>query len=366
MVYCKRILILFFIFITLFCSISFSAQIVQPNENMNGQAVQYDNTYLTLNKMQLDVQNSAIAKLYTLYRANPSSTLNFLNQLYNELSGNYQKYIYVRANIDDSQYEISTYFYRDWVNSGVSNMNFNGTGFTNVSTKTGSLWSRFIMNDNTLALDVTSHSIKLADATLGIISPNWIQLFKDVGIINTSTSQAILDKLDELVTSSNNVSSINTTIREESEKINSTLEEQNKLQQESNDLQKEQNDFLKSEASDSDVDLSGFNTVDVDDPTSSFLTNIFNTIYNSITSWKSKDIVLPVPNTDENITIKADSTINFLNSINAKWVITIVSAVYYFIVARFIIFYIQRLIDSIKSGNILNSSKSDNITTDLL
>ena len=147
---------------------------------------------------------------------------------------------------------------------------------------------------------------------------------------------------------------------------NSLQQQQNQLQQEQNQLQQEQNDFLKQESSDSDVSVDGFNSVDSNDITSSGLSGIFTNIYNSISNWSSKDINLPIPYTNTNITIPANYTYNMLNSFGGGWIITFISSIYYFIVARFIIYSITSIINSIKSGSILETDSKNNITTDML
>lgn len=148
--------------------------------------------------------------------------------------------------------------------------------------------------------------------------------------------------------------------------LTSSIDKNNDLQQESNQLQQEQNDFLQQESSDSDVSIDGFNSVDSNDITSSGLTGVFTNIYNSINSWTSKDIKLPIPYTNTNITIPANYTYNMLNSFGGAWIITFISSIYYFIVARFIIYSITSIINSIKSGSILETDSKNNITTDML
>lgn len=148
--------------------------------------------------------------------------------------------------------------------------------------------------------------------------------------------------------------------------ISSTIEQGNQLQQESNQLQQEQNDFLKQESSDSDVSVDSFSSVDVNDITGSGLNGIFTTIYNSINNWNSKDIILPIPFTDKSLTIPSNYTSNMLNKVGGDLLINIISTVYYFIVARFIIYSITGIINSIKSGSILETNTKNNITTDML
>ena len=88
MVYCKRILILFFIFITLFCSFSFSAQVVQNTEIVNGQSVQYDNNYLTIRQMEIDTQDAFINYLFARSRENYNDVKNFAVLILNSLLSN--------------------------------------------------------------------------------------------------------------------------------------------------------------------------------------------------------------------------------------------------------------------------------------
>lgn len=145
-----------------------------------------------------------------------------------------------------------------------------------------------------------------------------------------------------------------------------SLKDANSLQQQQNQLQQEQNNFLKQDTSDSDVSIDGFSNIDSNDITSSGLTGIFNTIYNSISSWNSKDISLPIPFTNKSILIPANSVESALQRSGATWVLNLIHAVYYFIVSRFMIYSITNIVNSIKGGNILNTGGSNNITTDML
>lgn len=147
---------------------------------------------------------------------------------------------------------------------------------------------------------------------------------------------------------------------------NDLQQQQNQLQNQQNQLQQEQNNFMQQETQDSSVDIGGFNNVDSNDITSSGLTGIFNNIYNSISSWNSKDIKLPIPYTNTSITIPANYTYNMLSSAGGSWIINFISAVYYFIVGRFLVYSITNIINSIKSGKILETDNKNNITTDML
>lgn len=145
-----------------------------------------------------------------------------------------------------------------------------------------------------------------------------------------------------------------------------SLNDSNSLQQQQNQLQQEQNDFLSKPSDDSDVSVDSFNSVDSNDITSSGLTGVFNNIYSSITSWNSKNVNLPIPYTNKTITIPANYTESMLSSFGGNWIITFIHSIYYFIVARFMIYSITDIINSIKSGSILNTDSKNNITTDML
>lgn len=147
---------------------------------------------------------------------------------------------------------------------------------------------------------------------------------------------------------------------------NSLQQEQNQLQQQQNQLQQEQNDFLTKPNDDNDVSVDNFNNVDSNDITSAGLTGVFNNIYSSITSWNAKNINLPIPYTNKTITIPANYTENMLNSSGGGWIVNFIHAVYYFIVGRFMIYSITNIVNSIKSGSILNTDSKNNITTDML
>lgn len=148
--------------------------------------------------------------------------------------------------------------------------------------------------------------------------------------------------------------------------INNSLNQNNQLQQESNQLQQEQNNFLKQETSNNDVSVDSFDSIDSNDITTSGLTGIFTTIYNSVSSWNSKNIIFPIPFANTSMTIPGNLTENFILSIGGQAILTIIHTVYYFIVARFIIYSITGIINSIKSGSILNTDTKNNITTDML
>lgn len=173
--------------------------------------------------------------------------------------------------------------------------------------------------------------------------------YNDITISATGSIEGLIDVLDR----TNN-------------QVVENIQQGNQLQEQQNQLQQDQNNFLKQETTDNDVSVDSFNSVDSNDITSSGLTGIFTTVYNSINTWSSKDIVLPVPFTNKSLTIPANYTHNMLSSVGGGSLIAIISTVYYFIVARFIIYSVTGIINSIKSGSILETDTKTNITTEML
>lgn len=191
----------------------------------------------------------------------------------------------------------------------------------------------------------------------------------DIGTVNTNLNH-LARVLENVYNQINDILTILVNSQEELKNLqqenNNLQQEQNKLQEEQNKLQQEQNDFLKKEPGDSDVAVGDFSSVDSNDITSSGLSSVFTSIYNSISSWKSKDIELPIPYTNTSIKIPANYTENMLKTSGGTWLITFISTIYYFVVGRFMIYSITKIINDIKSGKILDTESSSNITTDML
>lgn len=335
---------------------------------MGDNMVQWDNGILTMRQNQIDIQDSCIATLYQMYRSNPDGVRNFMGRIWEEWAQTSNRRLLVRAiNNQWTKYGIYVYDPNGLTDDGFVNASFFGKEYVgNVKMSRGTLFGSWIQQDSSLVASMEGVTERIPNAYVGVTSDRWFTLLKDIGVIQSSSDKLLLQKLDEIKASANTSASINSTIREESNKINSTLNEQKQIQQQQQQLQQEQNDFLMSTAQDSDVDISHFQSADINDPSTSYMSNIFNTIYTAITTWHSKDIVLPIPNTGKSIIIEADSTSNSLKAVHAEWIITFVSAIYYFIVARFILYTVNKIVDKVKSGKILDSQNTSNITTDLL
>lgn len=323
---CKPKTLLFllvFVIIISFCSFAFAADstvevegqvITNPTEfdSNNNVNYQYDNQFLTLRRLQEQAQINFINKMYVLYgsgnRDNAKYVASlFMNDLlYSAVGTRYPLVIetqegfkfgtYNKSDIMPKSGQYGYYYPYQNITGAIS--------FTNVSYSDCTLSWRYMTYNNALyPVDGVVESYSCPSAFFNVYVEEWIDMFIHFGLINTSEDADIIEKLEQIINSNENAS------------IKDAIEQGNHLQEEQNQIQKEQNDFLKQDTTDSDVSIDSFNSVDSNDITSSGLTGIFNNIYNSINSWNSKDINLPVPFTNKTINIQANYTSNMLNKV---------------------------------------------------
>ena len=282
-------------------------------DSSNDVYYQYDNQFLTLRNLQEQSQIGFINKMYILF-GNSGSQANakyVTSLIMNDLlyAGSGTRYPIVIETNDGfkigtySKSDISPlnghygYFYP--YQNYVGAVHFENVSYSNCTVS----WRYMTYNNSLYPVDGVVEAAEYPSAFYNVYVDNWIDMFIDFGLINSSEDQDIIDKLNEIISSN------------ESSNIKDAIDQGNQLQQENNQIQQEQNDFLKQESSDNDVSIDSFNSVDSNDITSSGLTGIFNSIYNSISSWNSKDINLPIPFTNKSINIQANYTSNMLNKV---------------------------------------------------
>lgn len=110
----------------------------------------------------------------------------------------------------------------------------------------------------------------------------------------------------------------------------------------------------------SNNDLVTDNTQDV---TENGFSNIFSTLYNAFTSYTSKDVVVPVPFTNQSFTISKSSIYGGFSQLS--WLENLSSAFWYFIISLFIVKDISKRFNKIKSGDIEHVVDT-NVKEDLL
>lgn len=140
-----------------------------------------------------------------------------------------------------------------------------------------------------------------------------------------------------------------------SEKMDEMIEEQ-----------KETNDFMK------DEDTSGVNTDfsnpsgSTSDSTASAFDGIFMRFYNSMTSNSSGVAIdVPIPFTNKNISIPSNLTRNILSQYMGQLFNDLLPLVWYFLVGLYILKDMAKIIQDIKSGDIMTKTDT-NIKTDML
>lgn len=99
------------------------------------------------------------------------------------------------------------------------------------------------------------------------------------------------------------------------------------------------------------------------DPTESSFNNIFQSLYNAFTNNNTQTVRFVIPFTnDQYIDIPSDLVTSRLPSV----IIVLIQSFYWFIICRFIVKDISKIVEKAKSGEILDSSSDGNIKTDLL
>lgn len=129
---------------------------------------------------------------------------------------------------------------------------------------------------------------------------------------------------------------------------------------------KDTNDFLKND-SDDGVDYSTPSNDSFDDSkVKSGLDTTFKSVQNMFTKTSSA-IVIPVPFTNKSITIPANYIQVQLDKFDkAKVISTFVQVMYAYVISKYIFKDITKVMDSIKSGSILNSNSDSDIKADMM
>lgn len=355
MAYSKKILILFFIFLVLFsfcCKVHASPVDVNPTEN-NGDLKgvnQHDNIYDTLRNLQIDMQNDFITKMYALYSQDEVQWRANLTYIFNDLiyaGGPGQRGILVTSS--EGTFRVSTYAYSEvFKEEDVTTYQFNNMTFSFVAHANVVVSRRYLTANNSFygtAGEVTTEVVP--EAFCFVMSERWIDMFKDFGILTTTTDTKILYLLQQIyATSGTDVSAKLNDINNGINNVNSSV---NNLNDTIN------NDNVNVDSS----TLPGDNTNDI---TEGGFNNIFNQIYTTFTSGTSKDLVITIPFTDKSFTINAA---NVYGNVNLGFVKTLIEAFWYFVISYFIVKDISKKINKIKSGDI-EHVEENNIKEDLL
>lgn len=382
MVYCKKILILFFVFLLIFASSVFA---VRPNVGSDVYIQPTEDMANSQERIYQEQTNIWISVLLT-YKDHP---------LVEQFCDRYFQYYYVYKWYSDTRLVVFCYKNLNEIEAG----SYNGG-------QTSGIYGTINGNKGfTISGDFCYYAYDLADYSLSYEanptnypgSYNWswqleklrpynltqvVEAIKNkdtnqlenvesqLGLIssNTSTTNNKLEVLRQKAQESINIQkSIEQKQQQQLQTQQQQLEtQQQQLQTQQQELEesKKTNEFLNKEASDSDIDISGI-TENSSDITENGISQVFTTFYNAFTSDSASDLVIPVPFTDKNIVVHSDMLENALSGSVFKPLIVLIKAFYWYLISRFIYLDISKKINKIKSGNIENV-ENNNIKEDML
>lgn len=344
---CKKILFLLFIFIFLFFTFSFATnpQPVDPTGSFTttegGYSEQRDNVYYTLLEYQANVQRRFITKCYA--NINNSSYRTMLNALYNQMEGygsNGKFFVFLEQYKGyDGSYAVYTSYTGD-LSRGVANQYIaDNTVFAHVATYTGTFYNILGVADGPyVSKPIYSKTETLTQpvAFCRSLVPEFIQLFKDFGIITDTSNNNVVNAINKTN------DEIKSEISNSTDKINDNIN--------NNDV--------------SDVDTSGITNSDTTvDITQDGFNSIFNTLQTYFTSNNAGSLTITLPFVNKSITISKATV--FGNFKHLSTIENFSSLAWYFVISLYIVKQVQKMINKIKSGN-LEDVVDNNIKADIL
>lgn len=344
---CKKILFLLFIFISLFSTFSFATdpQPVDPTGSFittqGGYSEQRDNVYYTLLEYQANVQRRFITKCYA--NINNSSYRTMLNALYHQMDGygSNGKFFVILEQYKgyDGSYAVYTSYTGD-LSRGVANQYIaDNTAFSHVATYTGTFYNILGVADGPYVSNpIYSKTETLTQpvAFCRSLVPEFIQLFKDFGIITDTSNNNVVNAINK----TNN--EIKNEISNSADKINNNIN--------NNDV--------------SDVDTSGITNADTTvDITKDGFNSIFNTLQTYFTSNNGGSLTITLPFVNKTIIISKATVFGNFNQLST--IENFASLAWYFVISLYIVKSIQRMINKIKGGN-LEDVVDNNVKADIL
>lgn len=363
----KKFLFLLLIFIFLFCTLSFGAEVNNnPTSGAGGTiAQQNDNEFQTLMYIQQSVQNRFINALYAkkgVDTANANSLVQLLFTQFSSLGSN-GKFLYFEENkkgYNDSNYLVYISYFGDLIKRCDSAYIYGNQAFPNTSVLSGTFYligginadGCFSYNDYSRTSNKT-----IPFAFSCSISPIFPDLFKDFGFLRNAQLNSILSAL---ITLHNDISSqvgqaniINDSINQQGNNI------MNSIDKSTTDIN---NNLNNNDVS--DVDTSGITNADTTvDITQDGFNRIFNTLQTYFTSNNGGSLTLTLPFVNKSITISKATV--FGNFKQLSTIENYASLAWYFVISLYIVKSIQKMINKIKGGN-LEDVVDNNVKADIL
>ena len=372
MIYCKRIFVLFFIFVFLFCSISLCADV---------QEVKDDNVFL-----QLYFESKLDASFLTFFNSAISAYINnnaIVIDVFNKLKGGYYFYCseFIRFSGNRDYVSARIYLYSDGdVGANMRTINVNGKLYSyiyrNMNTSTSYSYNIRIYLDNSEfsifsvnpvdAYVVPSNIYKSQPKSFHIFQQfmqNYNEHLENVELLHDIYSQIEQSK-QSLARSEIQLQEISDILK--NMKIDITREYAEQAEETRNQIKQSTTDINNNINNNdvSDVDTSSITNADTTvDITQNGFNSIFNTLQTYFTSNNGGSLTLTIPFVNKSITI-SKSTV-FGNFKQLSTIENFASLVWYFVISLYIVQSIQRMINKIKSGN-LEEVVDNNIKADIL
>lgn len=317
---------------------------------------QQDTTYIVEIRTFLENQQEVLAKLF-ITRFEQVANANQINTYKSYIKNNpgvYTPY-FTYSNTSGGDRVLSCYFIRNDIKFNTLdnvevNTNSNLYYDDNISYPiTGyNLDKNIIGNIALFRIRLNNTNINIENTNETIFLPTLLIYYNNETLFNYVNGFKPSESLYGLI-----INSINANTEQQAE----TTEEMKKL-----------NDFMSSE----DVDQDSYDmptTNPTQDPTTDGINNIFNKFYSRITNWDSSNISVYIPFANKSFTIPANASeqllAKFSNMGLGSTLKSLISAVWFYVLARYIIKDVQKYVDGLKTGEILTKSDT-NIKTEML
>lgn len=301
MVYCRRILVIFFIFFFVLSSVCFGATVVNPTDVQEGVAVQYDNSYLTLYNMQYNTQTEFINYCYSHYKE--PLVQRMVRIIYSQFRnfGLNGKFLTITESVTENNALFVVYFsFLGNCTSSVSNFAASKTvGFANVPLLSGTFYNvAEVYTDNILFKD---EAIRISGRPLAwcqCLHEGFPQLFKDFGLI---------DSVNDYTNSLGNIKTAIDTTNSIMQKVDNTIKsESGKVQDSIKDATNTINDTITDDNIDN-VPISDLPTDNTNDITENGFNTLYDTIVDIFVNGVSKDVVIHIPFTNKSFVINSST-----------------------------------------------------------
>lgn len=357
----NKILFFLLIFLFLFCSFSFASEtLVNPTSGAGGPlAFQNDNQFVSLQQIEENIQNDFIQVLISRKKIDDKADglVNRIWQLFQGHGGN--AFIYVQDNLSSysERYVVYSGYLTAMNSTCQSTYSYDNLVFTNVPVINGTFQVLGGIGESGCYYNSsfgTTKSLKIALAFSSVVSPQFLELFREYGYVSDSNFNTVNNNINNM---NSNISSQANQTRQEIEKSANKIND--KIENSTNKI----NDNLNNNDT-SEIDTSGITNSDTTvDITQDGFNSIFNTLQTYFTSNNGGSMVLTIPFVNKSITISKSSVYGNFEQLST--IENLASIVWYFVISLYIVKQVQNMINKIKSGN-LEDVVDNNIKADIL